>query len=87
MPKISRRKFIGSAAAASLYPQMGSAKEAKLRIGVTDWNLKLGANLEAVPLAAKLGFRRSTDIFRAKDRGWQDARGQSRNDCPLPQPC
>ena len=32
------------------------AKEAKLRIGVTDWNLKLGASPEAVPLAAKLGF-------------------------------
>ena len=27
-----------------------------LRIGVTDWNLNLGANPEAVPLAAKLGF-------------------------------
>jgi len=27
-----------------------------LRIGVTDWNLFLGAKTEAVPLAAKLGF-------------------------------
>ncbi len=28
----------------------------KLRIGVTDWNLKLGADPEALPLAARLGF-------------------------------
>jgi L-ribulose-5-phosphate 3-epimerase len=27
-----------------------------LRIGITDWNLKLGANPDAVPLAARLGF-------------------------------
>jgi sugar phosphate isomerase/epimerase len=32
------------------------AKEEMLRIGVTDWNLNLGASPEAVPLAAKLGF-------------------------------
>jgi sugar phosphate isomerase/epimerase len=32
------------------------AREQTLRIGVTDWNLNLGANPEAVPLAAKLGF-------------------------------
>ena len=31
-------------------------RPAKLRIGVTDWNLKLGAKPEAVPLAAQLGF-------------------------------
>jgi len=35
---------------------MAFAKQEKLRIGVTDWNLNLGANPEAVPLAAKLGF-------------------------------
>jgi sugar phosphate isomerase/epimerase len=28
----------------------------KLRIGVTDWNLMLGANPDSVPLAARLGF-------------------------------
>jgi sugar phosphate isomerase/epimerase len=32
------------------------AKDERLRIGVTDWNLDQGANPEAVPLAAKLGF-------------------------------
>lgn len=56
MLKITRRKFLGSAVAASVCPQMAFAKEEELRIGVTDWNLNLGASPEAVPLAAKLGF-------------------------------
>jgi sugar phosphate isomerase/epimerase len=57
MFKITRRKFLGSALAAGLCSQGAFAKkEAKLRIGVTDWNLNLGASPEAVPLAAKLGF-------------------------------
>ena len=57
MFKITRRKFLGSALAAGLCSQGAFAKkEAKLRIGVTDWNLGLGASPEAVPLAAKLGF-------------------------------
>ena len=52
----SRRKFLGSAVAAGVCSQLAIAKEQALRIGVTDWNLDLGANPEAVPLAAKLGF-------------------------------
>ena len=56
MLKITRRKFLGSAMAAGLCSQLGFAEQEKLRIGVTDWNLNLGANPEAVPLAAKLGF-------------------------------
>ena len=32
------------------------ASKDKLRIGVTDWNLNLGADPAAVPLAAQLGF-------------------------------
>jgi sugar phosphate isomerase/epimerase len=56
MLKITRREFLGSAVAAGLCSSMDSAKERKLRIGVTDWNLRLGANPDAVPLAAKLGF-------------------------------
>ena len=56
MLKITRREFLGSAVAASLCSRMDFAKQAKLRIGVTDWNLNLGANPEAVPLATKLGF-------------------------------
>jgi L-ribulose-5-phosphate 3-epimerase len=53
---ISRRKFIGSIAAAGLCSQLSFGQEKKLRIGVTDWNLDLGANPDAVPLASKLGF-------------------------------
>jgi sugar phosphate isomerase/epimerase len=56
MLKITRREFLGSAVAAGLCPPWDFAKERKLRIGVTDWNLRLGANPDAVPLAAKLGF-------------------------------
>jgi L-ribulose-5-phosphate 3-epimerase len=56
VPVISRRTFLGSAMAAGVCSQLALAKEERLRIGVTDWNLDLGANPEAVPLAAKLGF-------------------------------
>jgi L-ribulose-5-phosphate 3-epimerase len=56
MLKITRREFLGWAAAASVCSPMAFAKEEKLRIGVTDWNLNLGASPEAVPLAAQLGF-------------------------------
>jgi L-ribulose-5-phosphate 3-epimerase len=55
-PMISRRNFLGSAIAASLCSRTVFAEKARLRIGVTDWNLHLGARTEAVPLAAKLGF-------------------------------
>jgi sugar phosphate isomerase/epimerase len=54
--KITRRKFLGSAVAAGVCSRLAIAQEEKLRIGVTDWNLNLGANPDAVPLAAKLGF-------------------------------
>jgi L-ribulose-5-phosphate 3-epimerase len=53
---ISRRRFLGSVAAAGVCSRLGVAWDQPLRIGVTDWNLNLGANPEAVPLAAKLGF-------------------------------
>jgi L-ribulose-5-phosphate 3-epimerase len=53
---ITRRSFLGSALAASLCSRTVFAETARLRIGVTDWNLNLGADTEAVPLAAKLGF-------------------------------
>ena len=56
LSKITRREFIGSAVAAGLSSRFANAREQMLRIGVTDWNLNLGANPEAVPLAAKLGF-------------------------------
>jgi L-ribulose-5-phosphate 3-epimerase len=54
--RITRRKFLGSAIAAGLFSASGFAQQEKLRIGVTDWNLHLGANPEAVPMAANLGF-------------------------------
>lgn len=56
MLKLNRRQFLGSAVAAGICSQMGFTQEGKVRIGVTDWNLNLGASPEAVPLAAKLGF-------------------------------
>jgi L-ribulose-5-phosphate 3-epimerase len=43
--------------AAGVCTRWAIAREQTLRIGVTDWNLNLGANPEAVPLAAKLGFQ------------------------------
>jgi len=56
MVEFTRREFLGSAAAFAFASRLGFAKGMKLRIGVTDWNLNLGANPEAVPLAARLGF-------------------------------
>ncbi|HUS08516.1 MAG TPA: sugar phosphate isomerase/epimerase family protein [Bryobacteraceae bacterium] len=47
----SRRKFLVSAAA---LPALAGLKG--LKIGVTDWNLKLAGKLEAVALAKKLDF-------------------------------
>lgn len=56
MLQLTRRNFLASTAALGFASHLAFAKEAKLRIGVTDWNLNLGANPEAVPLAARLGF-------------------------------
>jgi sugar phosphate isomerase/epimerase len=53
---LTRRRLIGSLAAASLATRAGFAARSKLRIGVTDWNLKLGADPQSIPLAAQLGF-------------------------------
>jgi sugar phosphate isomerase/epimerase len=55
MQKISRRALLGSAALAGLGGGLARAA-APFSIGVTDWNLRLGANPEALPLAAQLGF-------------------------------
>jgi L-ribulose-5-phosphate 3-epimerase len=57
MFKTTRRGFIGSAIAAGVCSRFAMAAEWPLRIGVTDWNLNLGADPQAVPLAAKLGFQ------------------------------
>ena len=52
----SRRKFLETAGAALAASNLALSAPVPPRIGVTDWNLDLGANPEAVPLAAKLGF-------------------------------
>lgn len=48
---VKRRTFLSVTSAAALAP----AKPG-FRIGVTDWNLKLASKIEAVSLAASLGF-------------------------------
>ena len=48
----SRRSLLAMAAGAPLL----RGANPRLRIGITDWNLKLAAKIEAVPLAAQLGF-------------------------------
>jgi hypothetical protein len=45
--KITRRKFLGSAVAAGVCSRLAIAQEEKLRIGVTDWNLKLKSGFHA----------------------------------------
>src|SRR3954453_23915373 len=52
MSNLSRRELLLSAAAAGL----ARAASPAFRIGVTDWNLCLGAKPEAVALASQLGF-------------------------------
>src|ERR1017187_626356 len=49
---MTRRELLAAALAAPLVG--GSA--AKIPIGITDWNLRLSADPQAIPLAAKLGF-------------------------------
>jgi L-ribulose-5-phosphate 3-epimerase len=53
----SRRAFLRGSAAAFIPRISNAGKDWPLRIGVTDWNLDLGANPEAVQKAARLGFR------------------------------
>ena len=49
---MTRRDLLAAAFAAPLL----RPAPAKLKVGITDWNLRLAANPEAIPLAAKLGF-------------------------------
>jgi len=56
MLEFTRRRFLRCAVAFSFTSRIGFAQGAKLRIGVTDWNLNMGANPDAVSLAAQLGF-------------------------------
>jgi L-ribulose-5-phosphate 3-epimerase len=54
---LSRRSLLKSTLAVGAVCGTAWAKPDKLRIGVTDWNLYLGASPEAVPMASKLGFQ------------------------------
>jgi sugar phosphate isomerase/epimerase len=49
---LTRRGFLAATAAAPLL----RAQSNRLRIGITDWNLRLTVKPEAIGLAAKLGF-------------------------------
>ncbi|HEY1342362.1 MAG TPA: sugar phosphate isomerase/epimerase family protein, partial [Bryobacteraceae bacterium] len=54
MSSLSRRSLLLSLPVAGLRTMRAAGQ--KLRIGVTDWNLRLGAKPEAVTLASSLGF-------------------------------
>jgi L-ribulose-5-phosphate 3-epimerase len=56
MHEFTRREFLCCAVGFSFASRIGFAEGAKLRIGVPDWNLNMGANPDALPLAARLGF-------------------------------
>ena len=56
MAKISRRTLLQSAAFAGLGGRFAGGAARNFSIGVTDWNLRLGANPDALPLAARIGF-------------------------------
>jgi L-ribulose-5-phosphate 3-epimerase len=55
-PQFTRRSFLATAAGFTCASQFASGRTIPLRIGVTDWNLNLGANPESVRKAAELGF-------------------------------
>jgi L-ribulose-5-phosphate 3-epimerase len=51
MSSLTRRSLLGAAAARFLM-----ADDSAVRIGITDWNLRLTADPAAIPLASRLGF-------------------------------
>ncbi len=53
----TRRSFLGAAAGIACTHSIAFGRTIPLRIGVTDWNLKLGAKPESVKKAAELGFQ------------------------------
>ena len=55
-PAFTRRNFLATAAGFTCAGRLASGRTIPLRIGVTDWNLNLGANPESVRKAAELGF-------------------------------
>src|SRR5829696_2776607 len=53
---LTRRDLLRSMAAAGLGSSVLRAAPPAFKVGVTDWNLRLGAKTEAVALAKQLGF-------------------------------
>jgi L-ribulose-5-phosphate 3-epimerase len=53
---LTRRDLLRSMAAAGLGSRVLCAAPPAFKVGVTDWNLRLGAKTEAVALAKQLGF-------------------------------
>jgi sugar phosphate isomerase/epimerase len=53
---LTRRDLIRSAAAAGLGSRLLRAAPPAFKVGVTDWNLRLGAKTDSVALAKQLGF-------------------------------
>src|SRR6185436_1073897 len=52
----TRRDLLRFAAAAGLGSRVLRGAQPAFKVGVTDWNLRLGAKTEAVALAKQLGF-------------------------------
>jgi L-ribulose-5-phosphate 3-epimerase len=53
----TRRNFLSAAAGFACANGLAFGRTIPLSLGVTDWNLNLGANPESVPKAAELGFQ------------------------------
>jgi sugar phosphate isomerase/epimerase len=53
---LTRRALLAAGLAAPLVPRTSRAQSNRVRIGITDWNLRLTGKTEAIPLAARLGF-------------------------------
>lgn len=66
---ITRRDLARSLVAGAFGARALFGEKGNLRIGVTDWNLNLGADPQAVPLAAKLGFEGVQVSFGRKITG------------------
>jgi sugar phosphate isomerase/epimerase len=56
MEAITRRRLVQSVAFTGLGWHLKGGTGGRLTIGVTDWNLKLAANPDALPLAKQIGF-------------------------------
>jgi sugar phosphate isomerase/epimerase len=54
--QLTRRNLLQTAAAVGLGSRILRAAPPAFKVGVTDWNLRLGAKTEAVALAKQLGF-------------------------------